>query len=184
MTEWTDRLRGRVAQSPPRGDTAADQMVDVLQRACRAHGAPAEAGEALVRALSSADVGVPRERRRGVAPHRGDGRRHPGGPRPTTCGPTSSPCSATSGTRRLVVVGQRPPGLRLRSTVELERAARVLDRAARGRAAAPPARTASGRSVRSLGPGPPSTGRAACACRACRWDRAASRSCSRSTSGA
>ncbi len=43
MMEWTDRLRGRVAQSPPRGDTAADQMVDVLQRAVSRHGAPAEA---------------------------------------------------------------------------------------------------------------------------------------------
>ncbi|MET0903580.1 MAG: TetR family transcriptional regulator, partial [Acidimicrobiales bacterium] len=30
MMEWTERLRGRVVQSPPRGDTAAEQMVDVL----------------------------------------------------------------------------------------------------------------------------------------------------------
>ena len=58
MMEWTDRLRGRVAQSPPRGDTAADQMVDVLQRACRAMERQPKLAEALVRALSSADVGV------------------------------------------------------------------------------------------------------------------------------
>ena len=36
MTEWTTKLQGRVAQSPPKGDTAADQLVDVLARACRA----------------------------------------------------------------------------------------------------------------------------------------------------
>jgi TetR/AcrR family transcriptional regulator, cholesterol catabolism regulator len=58
MMEWTGRLRGRVAQSPPRGDTAADQMVDVLQRACRAMERQPKLSEALVRALSSADVGV------------------------------------------------------------------------------------------------------------------------------
>jgi TetR/AcrR family transcriptional regulator, cholesterol catabolism regulator len=58
MMEWTGRLRGRVEQSPPRGDTAADQMVDVLQRACRAMERQPKLAEALVRALSSADVGV------------------------------------------------------------------------------------------------------------------------------
>ena len=58
MMEWTERLRGRVAQSPPRGDTAAEQMVDVLQRACRAMERQPKLAEALVRALSSADVGV------------------------------------------------------------------------------------------------------------------------------
>jgi AcrR family transcriptional regulator len=58
MTEWTARLRGRVAQSPPRGKTAADQMVDVLHRACRAMERQPKLSEALVRALSSADAGV------------------------------------------------------------------------------------------------------------------------------
>jgi TetR/AcrR family transcriptional regulator, cholesterol catabolism regulator len=58
MTEWTTRLRGRVAQSPPRGETAADQMVDVLHRACRAMERQPKLSEALVRALSSADAGV------------------------------------------------------------------------------------------------------------------------------
>jgi AcrR family transcriptional regulator len=58
MTEWTGRLRGRVAQSPPRGETAADQMVDVLHRACKAMERQPKLSEALVRALSSADAGV------------------------------------------------------------------------------------------------------------------------------
>ncbi len=58
MTEWTERLRGRVAQSPPRGDTAAEQMIDVLARACRAMERQPKLSEALVRALSSPDAGV------------------------------------------------------------------------------------------------------------------------------
>jgi len=58
MTEWTARLRARVAQSPPRGDTRVDRMVDVLSRACRAMERQPKLSEALVRALSSADAGV------------------------------------------------------------------------------------------------------------------------------
>ena len=58
MTEWTVRLRDRVAQSPPKGDTAADQMIDVLTRACRAMGRQPKLSAALVKALSSADAGV------------------------------------------------------------------------------------------------------------------------------
>ena len=58
MTEWTAKLEGRVAQSPPRGDTAADQLVDVLGRACRAMARQPKLSAALVRALSSADPGV------------------------------------------------------------------------------------------------------------------------------
>jgi AcrR family transcriptional regulator len=58
MTEWTGRLSERVAQSPPRGDTAADQMFDVLCRACKAMERQPKLTEALVRALSSADAGV------------------------------------------------------------------------------------------------------------------------------
>jgi AcrR family transcriptional regulator len=58
MTEWTARLQGRVAQSPPRGDTAADQMVDVLHRACKAMERQPKLSVALVRALSSPDAGV------------------------------------------------------------------------------------------------------------------------------
>lgn len=58
MTEWTARLRERVAQSPPRGETRVDQIVDVLSRACRAMERQPKLSEALVRALSSADAGV------------------------------------------------------------------------------------------------------------------------------
>ena len=58
MTEWTAKLEGRVAQSPPRGGTAADQLVDVLGRACRAMARQPKLSAALVRALSSADPGV------------------------------------------------------------------------------------------------------------------------------
>jgi AcrR family transcriptional regulator len=58
MTEWTARLQGRVAQSPPRGETMADRLVDVLRRACRAMERQPKLSAALVRALSSSDVGV------------------------------------------------------------------------------------------------------------------------------
>jgi AcrR family transcriptional regulator len=58
MTEWTNRLRARVAQSPPRGATRVDQMIDVLSRACRAMERQPKLTQALVRALSSADRGV------------------------------------------------------------------------------------------------------------------------------
>jgi AcrR family transcriptional regulator len=58
MTEWTVRLRDRVAHSPPRGDTATEQMIDVLTRACSAMQRQPKLSMALVRALSSADVGV------------------------------------------------------------------------------------------------------------------------------
>lgn len=58
MTEWTGRLQTRVAQSPPRGDTAADQLVNVLRRACRGMERQPKLAIALVRALSSSDRGV------------------------------------------------------------------------------------------------------------------------------
>jgi len=58
MTDWTARLQARVAQRPPRGATAADQMVDVLHRACRAMERQPKLSEALVRALASPDAGV------------------------------------------------------------------------------------------------------------------------------
>ena len=58
MTEWTAKLQSRVAQSPPRGATAADQLVDVLNRACRAMARQPKLSAALVRALSSPDAGV------------------------------------------------------------------------------------------------------------------------------
>src|SRR3990170_1485633 len=57
MTEWTIRLRDRVTHSPPRGATATEQMIDVLTRACSAMRRQPKLSMALVRALSSADVG-------------------------------------------------------------------------------------------------------------------------------
>lgn len=58
MSEWIERLQTRVAQSPPKGATAADKMVDILHRACRAMERQPKLSVALVRALSSADAGV------------------------------------------------------------------------------------------------------------------------------
>ncbi|HEX8803537.1 MAG TPA: TetR family transcriptional regulator [Acidimicrobiales bacterium] len=58
MTEWTSRLQQRVAQSPPRGDTPADRLADVLGRACRAMERQPKLSMALIRALSSPDPGV------------------------------------------------------------------------------------------------------------------------------
>jgi AcrR family transcriptional regulator len=58
MTQWTAKLQGRVAQSPPRGDTAADKLVDVLHRGCLAMQRQPKLSMALVRALSSPDAGV------------------------------------------------------------------------------------------------------------------------------
>ena len=60
MTEWTAKLQGRVAQSPPRGGSAADRLVDVLGRACRTMARQPKLSAALVRALSSSDAGVQR----------------------------------------------------------------------------------------------------------------------------
>jgi hypothetical protein len=65
MGEWIERLRDRVAQSPPRGGTPSEQLVDVLQRACRAMERQPKLSAALVRALSSPDAGV-RETSAGV----------------------------------------------------------------------------------------------------------------------
>jgi AcrR family transcriptional regulator len=58
MTEWTGRLRDRVAHAPPRGANATEQMIDVLGRACNAMQRQPKLSVALVRALSSSDVGV------------------------------------------------------------------------------------------------------------------------------
>ena len=58
LIEWTGRLQARVAQSPPRGGSAADRMVDVLTRACKALERQPKLAQALVRALSSPDAGV------------------------------------------------------------------------------------------------------------------------------
>ncbi|WCO66127.1 TetR family transcriptional regulator [Iamia majanohamensis] len=58
MTEWTGRLRDRVATRPPREGTATEQMIEVLGRACSAMERQPKLSMALVRALSSSDAGV------------------------------------------------------------------------------------------------------------------------------
>lgn len=58
MTEWTDRLRDRVVQRPPKGDSPAEQMIDVLNRACAAMQRQPKLSAALIRALSSPDAGA------------------------------------------------------------------------------------------------------------------------------
>lgn len=58
MTEWTGRLRDRVAQRPPKGDNATEQMIDVLRRACAAMDRQPKLSIALIRALSSPDAGT------------------------------------------------------------------------------------------------------------------------------
>lgn len=56
MNDWTARLQARIATSPPRGDTMAERLIDVLLRACSAIERQPLLGMALVRALSAADV--------------------------------------------------------------------------------------------------------------------------------
>lgn len=58
LAEWTSRLAERVVHRPPRGDTAADQMVDLLNRACDAMERQPKLSSALVRALTSPDAGA------------------------------------------------------------------------------------------------------------------------------
>lgn len=58
MAEWTAELQQRLARTPPRGDTPADRLVDVLRRACTSMEAQPRLSAALVRALASADEGV------------------------------------------------------------------------------------------------------------------------------
>jgi AcrR family transcriptional regulator len=58
MSEWVGKLQARIVQSPPRGETAADQLVDVLRRACLAMERQPKLSRALIRALAASDAGV------------------------------------------------------------------------------------------------------------------------------
>ncbi len=58
MSDWTGQLRGRLAQRPPRGVDPVSQITDILGRACRSLERHPRLTAALVRAMSSADVGV------------------------------------------------------------------------------------------------------------------------------
>ena len=58
MVEWTNDLERRVGQRPPKGDTVADRVVDVLRRATRAMEKEPKLSEAVVTALLSPDRGA------------------------------------------------------------------------------------------------------------------------------
>ncbi len=58
LAEWTRELNRQVVRTPPTGWTAADRMVDVLRRACRAIERQPRLTAALIRALGSPDHGV------------------------------------------------------------------------------------------------------------------------------
>lgn len=58
MVEWVNGLERRVNQRPPKGDTTADRVVDVLLRASRAMEKEPLLSAAVVTALSSNDPGV------------------------------------------------------------------------------------------------------------------------------
>ena len=125
MTEWTDEAAG------PGGPVAAagrhrrpTRSSTCSSRACRAMARQPKLSAALVRALASSDPGVQQSAERGPAPDRAMA----GHARPTSTpgsGPTSSPCSATSGTRRWCR-GPTAASTSTRSMAELERAVRVL----------------------------------------------------------
>jgi len=55
MVEWTRDLARRVHARPPRGDTVAERVVDVLRRATRAMEADPKLSEAVIMALASTD---------------------------------------------------------------------------------------------------------------------------------
>lgn len=58
MVEWVHDLERRVGQRPPKGDTVADRVVDVLRRASRAMEREPRLSEAVVTALLSPDPGA------------------------------------------------------------------------------------------------------------------------------
>lgn len=58
MVEWTADLERRVAQRPPKGDTIADRVIDVLSRATRSMEREPELSAAVVTALLSPDPGA------------------------------------------------------------------------------------------------------------------------------
>ncbi len=58
QVEWVTDLEHRVGQRPPRGDTTADRMVEILRRATRAMEREPALTAALVTAMSSPDPGV------------------------------------------------------------------------------------------------------------------------------
>ena len=60
LVEWTIDLERQVGRRPPRGETTADRMVEVLGRACRSMESEPQLSSAVVTALASADPQVAR----------------------------------------------------------------------------------------------------------------------------
>jgi AcrR family transcriptional regulator len=60
LVEWTEDLERQVTRRPPRGDSIADRMVEVLGRACRAMEREPKLSAAVVTALASSDPPVAR----------------------------------------------------------------------------------------------------------------------------
>ncbi len=58
MVEWVMDLERRVGQKPPKGDSPADRVMDVLSRATRAMEREPQLSEAVVTALMSPDKGA------------------------------------------------------------------------------------------------------------------------------
>jgi AcrR family transcriptional regulator len=58
QVEWVTDLEHRVGQRPPRGDSTAERMVEILRRATRAMEREPALTAALVTAMSSPDPGV------------------------------------------------------------------------------------------------------------------------------
>jgi TetR/AcrR family transcriptional regulator, cholesterol catabolism regulator len=58
LVEWLEDLERRLASRPPRGDTVADRVVDVIRRASRAIDREPQLAAALVTAVSSPDPAV------------------------------------------------------------------------------------------------------------------------------
>jgi len=58
LADWVEELERRVAVRPPRGDTTAEQLVDILRRATRAMEKEPELSGAVIRALSCNDPQV------------------------------------------------------------------------------------------------------------------------------
>src|SRR5262245_30546401 len=58
LVEWVNDLEQRVSLRPPKGNTIADNMVDILRRATRAMEKEPELSAAVVTALSSPDPQV------------------------------------------------------------------------------------------------------------------------------
>jgi TetR/AcrR family transcriptional regulator, cholesterol catabolism regulator len=56
LVDWVGELEARVSQRPPVGDTTADRVVSILQRATRAMEREPKLTEAVVTALSSSDA--------------------------------------------------------------------------------------------------------------------------------